>query len=1125
MSSSYLEFIKNRVPMIFDGATGTEIQKMGPADKDFADHKGCNEYLNLSRPDILQSIHRSYLDAGANVIETNTFGGSRPKLKEFGLEDKVYEINKEAASLAKKCVQESKISEQQFVCGSIGPTGYLPSSSDSELSNITFDELGDIFEEQASALVDGGADILLIETSQDLLEVRAAVFGIKRMLRKKALRVPLQVQVTMDSAGHMLLGSDVKSFLGAVSALGVDVIGLNCSTGPDEMAPIVKKLLELSPLPVSVLPNAGLPCNVDGEAVYTMDPLTFAQKLAPMVSQWGVSVVGGCCGTTPEHIRSLSENLSGERVFKRNVPQRVCYLSTGISGLDLETVKRPLIIGERLNTQGSKKTREFAIKKDYDELCQIASQQAERGSTLIDICMAANELDNESESMLALVDCLKDRINIPFCVDTTEPDVMRAVLRQNPGSVLLNSINLEYKEKKAKEVLALAAEFGCPVVALTIDDEGMASTAQRKIELAKRIRDLACKEYGLPEHFVYIDPLVFTLATGDEASAGAAIESLEALRGIKKTLPGVRTVMGVSNVSFGLRPAARRVLNNLMLSHAVEAGLDAAIFNPHHIDDISSYNSEEKKLGEELLFNSNPDALNDFVNYFESKRKDTTSINVANMQKTLSPEDNLRRAVIERDRRGLKEIIEETLYNKQAKDILNKILLPAMSEVGEKMAKGEMILPFVLQAAEVMKEAVAILEPHLKGGDSSVKGKMILATVYGDVHDIGKNLVGSILSNQGYEIFDLGKQVSVDEIVSSVREKNPDAVGLSALLVTTSREMAQCVKVFHREGIRIPVIIGGAAVNRDFANRISTLENGEKYPGGVYYARDAFEAGKILESIKNEKIKSEDREAKLSAAEVIVQAPEISHESEYLEPPFYGTGEVLIWDSEQLLGDIDKSKLFKAWWGGGKLSQTSYKSAEIEEFGPVYDRLRTEIINDELLDPRGFYGFFPVFADKEEMILLDPGDFHSELASFKFPRGKKSGRAITDYIRPLGDVIAVQAVTVGFKLGKRISELFKDENKYSDGFYLNGIGNYIVELLAEKITTEIRRAFEIPRNQGRRYSFGYTGMPGLEEQKTLFEIAGVGERLGIQLTSGFQMDPEHSTIGIFIHHPDAQYIV
>ncbi|MDR0307512.1 MAG: homocysteine S-methyltransferase family protein [Chitinispirillales bacterium] len=856
MKHPYLEMINNREPIIFDGALGTEIQKFEPSKKDFGGYDGCNEYLNITRPDLIETIHCKYLEAGAHVIETNTFGASRPKLEEFGLGDRALEINKAAAAVARGAINKCGGTKNRFVCGSIGPTGFLPSSNDKELSTVTFEKLADIFQEQAQGLLEGGADLLLIETSQDLLEVRAAIYGIRRLERLTNQKIPLQVQITMDAGGHMLLGSDIYAFLGAVQAMGADIAGLNCSTGPDEMAPWIDKLLEKSTLPVSMLPNAGLPCNIDGKAVYKMESAEFADKVLPFVAQKGVSVVGGCCGTSPDHIRALAQALENVKAARRQ--KRSCFLSTSISGIDLEQASRPIIIGERLNTQGSKKTKEHVLNRNFDELYQIAKEQIDHKSSLVDICVAANELDvSEAQTMGDVVKFLSDRIAVPFCIDTTEPAVLEAALYKSPGSVLINSINLEHGGEKARKILRLAADFGCPVIALTIDDAGMAATAQRKLEVASALRKLACDEFGLPEHFLYIDPLVFTLATGEVHMAGAANESLKALRMIKKSFPNVRTAMGVSNVSFGLKPKARRILNNLMLHHAVLAGLDAAIYNPLHIDDVNKYDSKIRELGEDLLLDRKRDALQRFVEFFEnetvsavSEIKKTTSV-----QSTLlsSPQERLRGAVLNRDKRGLTETIRELLKTTAATDILNTILLPAMSEVGEKMADGEMILPFVLQAAEVMKEAVSILEPHLKEAGSAAKGKIVIATVYGDVHDIGKNLVASILRNQGFEVVDLGKQVAIGTIVEAVKREKPDAVGLSALLVTTSRQMAECVKEFSRLGINVPVIIGGAAVNKEFASRITRLDNGSDYASGVYYARDAFDTSKILNSVSSSK--------------------------------------------------------------------------------------------------------------------------------------------------------------------------------------------------------------------------------------------------------------------------------
>ena len=1149
MKNAYLEMIGRREPVVFDGAFGTELQKAGLAESDFGGYAGCNEYLNITRPDIVEGIHASYLEAGAHVIETNTFGGSRVKLGEFGLGERAYEINKAAAAAAKRAIEkfDSK-STDRFVCGSIGPTGFLPSSSDKELSKIQFDELIDVFTEQARGLIDGGADVLLIETSQDLLEVRAVAIAIRRLRAATGKYVPIQAQITMDASGRMLLGSDISAFLGAVHGLGVDVIGMNCSSGPDEMGPHIDKLLELSAIPVSMLPNAGLPVNVDGRAVYKMKPQEFAEKVSAFVRDKGVAVAGGCCGTAPEHIKALSEALKGVSVFKRDNSRRACFLSTSISGADLELSARPVIIGERLNTQGSKKTKEFVVNRNFDELYQIAKEQIDSKSNLLDVCVAANELTaGEADVMRDVVVFLRERVGVPFCIDTTEPAVMEAALKASPGSVLINSINYEHGGAKARKILPMAVDFGCPVIALTIDDVGMAGTVDRKMEVAKRLIELACGEYKLPEHYIYIDPLVFTLATGDPETADAALNSLEALRRIKAEFPNVRTAMGVSNVSFGLKPAARRILNNLMLHHAVKAGLDAAIFNPLHVDDINAYDKDVRELGENLLLNRNADSLQNFVEYFvaleasssKSVKKDMSNVGGSiDTKADQSPEERLHSAIINRDKRNLSELIDKLLSTHKAPDILNNILLPAMAEVGDLMARGEMILPFVLQAAEAMKEAVSILEPRLKeSGGGAVKGKMVIATVYGDVHDIGKNLVASILRNQGFDIIDLGKQVAVQTIVDAVRREKPDMVGLSALLVTTSKQMGECVKEFARLGIDVPIIIGGAAVNKDFASRISILDDGRKYAPGVYYAKDAFDAVKIFDSLgggngginintaDNVNSINNNGTVKSSSKKDVPKSTRKSIKHDYImEPPFYGTSEILTFDAASLLAGIDREKLFKTRFGGGNLDAAAYADARRNEFEPAFERLSAEIIKGSLLEARGFYGFLPVIADGETVIILDPSDYHTERLSFLFPRMERSGVSLADYIRPEGDIVAPQAVTIGAKAGELSRELLVKHGRYSDGYYLNGICNYLVEDVADKLSAEIRRALGLPRGCGRRYSFGYTGMPSLEDQAALLEFLGTEERLGITLTPGFQMQPEHSTVAIFVHHPEAEYI-
>ena len=1148
MNVSLQHMLEKGSPVIFDGAMATQINEYNINENDYHGHAGCNEILNLTKPDVILEIHKEYFKAGAHIVESNTFGANSVKLAEYGLGEKTYEINKAAAIIARRAVEGACRKHSCFVCGAMGPTGHLPSSAGFGRDSISFDSLAGIFTEQASGLLDGGVDMLLLETMQDLLEVRAAMYGVRRLMRERKQNVPIQVHVSVDAAGRMLLGSDMKSFLGAVSNLSPVAIGFNCGVGPNEMGPHIIDLLKRSHYPIAMMPNAGMPENVDGKALYKMGADEFAEAVVPLVASHGLAIVGGCCGTTPAHIRALSRALEGKRPARRPVSLRT-YVSTGISGTDLEALSKPIIIGERLNAQGSKKTKELVLAHNFDELYQIALLQGQRGSALIDLCLAVNERDLEKEMMAELVAFLAQRVSVPFCLDSTEHEVFEHALKACPGSVLINSINFEHKGGKARALLALARDFGCPVIALTIDDEGMAKTIAKKLELTRRIRDLACGEFGLPEHFIYVDPLTFTLATGDPESADAARISIEAVFRIKDEMPRVRTVLGVSNVSYGLAPASRIVLNNLMLHHAAKAGLDAAIFNPLHIDAVETYPVDLRLRAENLLFNRTKSALADFVGYFETASDAQTAAHSGQGvgSGTQTDAQQLRGKIVQRDRRGLRELIETILKSESADNVLNAILLPAMEEVGKKMARGEMILPFVLQAAEVMKESLEVLGPFLRKNQTKNRGAIILATVYGDVHDIGKNvvigviegdthdigknLVGSILKNQGFEIVDLGKQVPLEKIIETVERLRPDAVGLSALLVMTSREMRRCVEEFDRRAFSIPIIIGGAAVNQAFAERTARIDGARNYAGGVFYAKDAFEATRIMDDLKKNKGVPHERplpETTPVAQEKVQHAIEVPPQLEYgelLVPHFYGTSEILRWETQTLFDAFDTSRLFKGYWGGGNLSAEDFAKSADQEFSPAFERLKNEIMIDTLIEARGMYGFFPVYTKDDTLFLLAPGDFHTEIASFHFPRvEKKQNRSLADFFRPESDIIGVQVVTIGKGVGERSRRYISEENSYKMGYYLNGIGNYLTEKLADRVTAEIRRGLFIDRDQGKRYSFGYPGLPGVEEQVKLFEIMAVEERLGITLTPGFQMEPEHSTMALFVHHPGARYL-
>lgn len=1101
---------------------GTQLQGMMLSDADFGGHIGCNEALNIWRPEIIEQVHVSYAVAGAQVLETNTFGANRFKLAEYGLADRLTEVNREAVNIARKSARKNG-GPAPIVCGCMGPTGIVPSTMDAQQRIEMFEQLASSYDEQASVLVQAGCDLLLLETMQDLLEVRAALVAFYR--NEKLRSVPVMVQISMDQGGHMLYGSDVSAFVAAVAWYPMAAIGLNCNTGPSQMRTNVLELLKISPVPVSIAPNNGMPDNVNGAAHYSMTPDAFVGEVASMVINDGVAIVGGCCGTTPEHIARLVSEIGNVSIGRKELIKSRCFVSAGLAGIDLCSVSRPIIIGERLNAQGSKKTKEFLLARNMHELSLIGEEQQLRGSAVLDLCVAVNEEDNEISAMSGLVTFLSSRLTAPFCIDSTEPAVFEAALRACPGPAIVNSINLEHGGKKARETLTLAAQFGSPVMALTIDDKGMAQTVDRKLDCARRLVAL-CEEYGVLRHTVFIDPLVFTLASGDQATRGAALDSIEAIRRIKEEFPGVNTSMGISNVSFGLKPAARRVLNNLLLHHAVIAGLDAAIFNPLHVDNINSYAAPVREAGEALIFNRESDALMKFIALFATEQKAEALIEKG---ETLSADKKLFTAILRRDRREIGELIATLLGTISATDILNTILLPAMAEVGERMARGEMILPFVLQAAEVMKEAVTILEPHLKAGETTQKGSIVMATVFGDVHDIGKNLVASILGNQGFRVIDLGKQVPLDDIIAAVQREKPDAVGLSALLVTTSREMKNCVVEFDRRGWTIPLLIGGAAVNRGYAAQIAQLPDGRRYAGGVYYGKDAFEATMFLSKLKKgisvevAPIVSHQTSPEVATTNLPTEAQTLTYD--LVDPPFLGTSAVLTWDTEELLKNIDKTELFKGYWTGGKLPASEFERVEAVEFEPAFARLCKKIIDEELIEARGLYGFFPVYTLDDKLVLIDPSDPTRELANFLFPRmPRRNNRSLADFLNPEGDILAIQMVTIGCALGRACKKSFGESHQYSDGFYLHGIGNLLAEELAERVTTEIRRALFIDKLHGKRYSFGYPGLPGVEGQAPLFEILAIEERLGVELTQGFQMNPEHSTMGIFVHHPKAGYL-
>jgi len=781
--SPYVQALQQRV-LVFDGAMGTSIQRYDLSADDFGGEtlEGCNDFLVISKPSVIEEVHASFLEAGCDVLETDTFRSNRLTLREYALQDRVREINVAAASLARRVADRFSTPERpRFVAGSIGPSGFLPSASDPTLGNIRFGELVPVFREQAAALIEGGVDVLLIETSQDILEVKAAVFGCRQAIQQSGRAVALQVQVTLDTSGRMLLGTDIGAAMVTIESLGADVIGLNCSTGPEHMRQAVRFLGENSRLPISVIPNAGIPHNEGGVAVYPMQPEPFAEQMAEFVVEFGVGVVGGCCGTTPDHIRELVQRVGGREPKHREV-EYVPRLSSGIRSTDLVQEPRPTMIGERVNSQGSRKVKRFLLDDDYDGVMEVARDQTESGAHVLDVCVALTERSDEDDQMRSVVKLLSQGVEAPLCIDSTEAEVIQAALEQSPGRAVVNSINLENGREKIDVVLPLVRDHGAAVIALTIDNEhgGMAKTAD--VKLASRARSTTSRSAisALAPDALIFDALTFTLATGDEEFRRSAEETIEGIRAIKRELPGVLTVLGVSNVSFGLQTHARAVLNSVFLHHCVEAGLDMAIINPAHVRPYFEIGEAERRLCDDLIFDrrtEDRDPLAAFIAHFEGQ--DATVESTVDPTAEMEPEHALHWKILHRKKDGIDPLIDRAVEKFGAVPVLNDVLLPAMKEVGDKFGAGELILPFVLQSAEVMKKAVARLENYLEKAEGQTKGKVVLATVYGDVHDIGKSLVNTILTNNGYTVFDLGKQVPVNTIIEGGGRDRPfGAAGL-----------------------------------------------------------------------------------------------------------------------------------------------------------------------------------------------------------------------------------------------------------------------------------------------------------------------------------------------------------
>ncbi len=1156
----FLQLVRDRV-VVYDGAMGTNIQLRQPTLDDFWGKENCSEVLVLSRPDIIRDVHAGFLQVGCDVLETNTFGGTRTVLTEFDLADRVREINLAAAKLARDVAQQfSTPDKPRFVAGSIGPTTKLPS-----LGHITFDAMVAAYEEQAAALIEGGVDILLIETAQDLLQAKIATVGVLEAMRKAGKRLPVTVQVTLQESGTMLLGTEIGAALTALEPYDVDVIGLNCATGPAEMNEAVRYLALNSTKEVSVLPNAGLPQNEGGHAVYKLTPEELAKFHKHFVVDYGVRIVGGCCGTRPEHLKAVVDAVSGVEPAKREV-KAVGAASSAYTSVPLDLEPKPLIIAEEMNTTTRvEHFRNLVRAKKYDDILTLAKKLANEGSHMLDLCCAIVGED-EKGYISAILEKIATRVPAPILIDSTEADVVEEALKRIPGKAIINSINLEDGEKRTSKVLPMAKRYGAAVIALTIDEDGMALTADKKVAIAKRIFDLATKKYGIRPVDLIFDALTLPISTGQEEYRSAGIETINAVKRIKEELPEVKTVLGVSNISFGLDAYPRRVLNSVFMHEAVDHGLDMAIVNYTKIYPLYKIPQEEVDLARKLIYQdrSAGDPLQIYMQHFAGKKGKPQAQTTAHVE-ALSIEDKLKYAIINGEKsvgegdqkRTLDELLEEALQQYTPLDLINTVLLDGMKTVGDLFGARKMQLPSVLDSAGVMKAAVAYLEPKMeKKAGSQQKATIVLATVKGDVHDIGKNLVDIILSNNGYKVVNLGIKQPGDSIIHAAAEHKADAIGLSGLLVKSTLEMKYVIQELQRQELEYPVICGGAALTRKYVEDDLRRE----YSNAVFYAEDAFAGLHVMEDLASEDGKRTARlqdgktvkeYAKAAAVDeeigpvfaersaVITDAPNIP------TPPFWGVRVLKDkdFDLREIFQYINDTALFKNQWQLKTASQEDYARLVEEKYRPIKKKLQEEVIAADLFDPKVVYGYFPAVGEGNDIIVYDPGSMaQKELLRFTFPRQKEGRKlAISDFFARAGsgktDVLGLSLVTIGARASVETQRLFEG-GEYTRYLYLHGLSVETAEALAEfhhkkmreelgiatEDSTHIRDLFH-QKYRGSRYSFGYPACPNLEDQTKLFKLLDPEKNVSVRLTSGFLLEPEQSTSAIVVHHPAAKYFV
>jgi 5-methyltetrahydrofolate--homocysteine methyltransferase len=1121
--------LKDQPTLIFDGACGTTLQTKTIPDSAWGTREGCNEWLNLSAPDIIQDVHADFLAAGATILETNTFGANEIVLGEYGLAEKVRELNAAGVDIARRAIEQAGKTGRAWVAGSVGPTTKLPS-----LGQIDVDELAESFRAQMRALIDAGCDLMMVETCQDLLQAKLAVITAREVMAETNTELPIVVSVTIEQTGTMLVGADIATAAAVLEPLDLFSLGLNCATGPKNMESHVRYLSRHWPGRFHCIPNAGLPTVENGKTCYNLSPEEYASALKRFVVEEGVSLVGGCCGTRPEHIAALSAALQDVVPAERTVDHRP-QLASGYQAVDVRQEPAPLMIGERANANGSKKFREMLLADDWTGCLKVGQDQERAGAAhALDLCVAYAGRD-EQQDMRTLLGMFAESIQLPVVIDSTTPEVIEDALRRYPGRAMINSINLEDGGENLHRICRLAKTYGAAVIALTIDEDGMCMTAEKKVACAKKIHQFAVEQHGLRSEDIFFDPLTFTIGSGDEHLRDAAMQTLEGIAGIKKALPGVWTVLGLSNISFGLSKASRKILNSVFLHEAVEHGMDAAIVDAGKILPLAHIAEEDRAVSLDLIYNrggqepSTP--LHRFIEHFSEHAEHAEQ----DEDQTIHlPEETMTRKVIRGDREGLEDLVHILLQRHPATSIINDILIPAMRTVGEQFGRGEMLLPFVLQSAEVMKRTVDLIQPYIEKGQQEHDVKILLATVAGDVHDIGKNLVDIILSNNGYKVYNIGIKVPAETIIDKAREYDVDAIGLSGLLVKSAIMMKENMAQFSAAGLEQPILLGGAALTPKFVAE----ECVPQYTTGkVVYCKDAFGGLSAMRDFEQGVLEATRwTDATTAAMKPGSKVAELDRGNSVPAPPFWGVKHVTEIDPDTLWPYINEQALFRGRWGyrRGGMDKAEYEQLIAETVRPLYAQMLSRGAAEKLIQPKVAYGYFRCRANGE-MVYVAHEDREWE---FPFPRQAEAPHlCIADYFHTAeegGDVAGFFVVTIGEELARLTRQLFETD-EYHDYMLWHAFGVEVTDALAEYWHEVMRgemgfgadqpaspAGYAVQDYRGSRYGFGYPACPDLDAHENLFALLRP-EQIGVDLTESMEMVPEMTTSAIVVHHPQAKY--